>query len=491
MSKEIVLALDQGSSSSRVLAVESSGRVLARVQKPLKAYYPKPGWVEHDAEEIFRTQTRALDEVLRALPRSANILGAGLAAQRSTVVLWDRETGKSPCRVPSWQDGRAVSVVAPLQGRQAEAHEKTGLYLTPYYSAPKIRWLLDHEPQARKLLDQGRLMIGPVSSYLIWRLTGGKVFAVDPSMAQRMMLFNLRTFDWDPDLLELFNIPRSCLPEIRPSAGTWGSFERLGRKIDLRACLGDQQSATLGLGGVCEGSSVANYGTGAFLLLNTGPRQHRIPGLLTSVGWSREGAPPVFLEEGTVHAAGTSFDWLRDNLGLLKKNSDIDRLCRASKRRVWALPAIGGLGAPRWDYQTRTAFFGLDSQTRPEDLVRGVAEGLAFFISDIAGAMRGGGLQLREVRASGGLSRISYLIQFQADLLGLPITRCREAEVTALGAASLAVEAAGASWAGKLRGTAEDRKFEPLLPGAEAEALRQNWKAFVEAQVALSRLVRN
>lgn len=491
MSKGIVLALDQGSSSSRVLAVESSGRVLARVQRPLKAHYPKPGWVEHDAEEIFRTQTRALDEILKGLPASANIVGAGLAAQRSTVVLWDRETGKAPCRVPSWQDGRAVSVVAPLQGRQAEAHEKTGLYLTPYYSAPKIRWLLDHEPAARKLLDQGRLMIGPVSSYLIWRLTGGKVFAADPSMAQRMMLFNLRTFDWDPGLLELFNIPRACLPEIRPSAGAWGEIERCGRKFELRACLGDQQSATLGLGGVSEGSSVANYGTGAFLLLNTGARQHRIPGLLTSVGWSREGAPPVFLEEGTVHAAGTSFDWLRDNLGLLKKNSDIDRLCRASKRRVWALPAIGGLGAPRWDYQTRTAFFGLDSQTRPEDLVRGVAEGLAFFISDIAGAMRGGGLQLREVRASGGLSRVSYLLQFQADLLGLPITRCREAEVTALGAASLAVEAAGESWAGRLRGTAEDRTFEPKLPGPEAEGLRQNWKAFVSAQVALSRLVRS
>lgn len=491
MSRDVVIALDQGSSSSRALAVDSRGRVLSRAQHRLVSHYPKPGWVEYDAENIYRTQSRALDEVLRGLPSSAKVAAVGLAAQRSTVVLWDRRTGKAACRVPSWQDGRAAAVVAPLQNRQASAHEKTGLYLTPYYSAPKIRWLLDNAPAARRLLDAGRLMIGPVSTYLLWRFTGGEVFAADPSMAQRTMLFNIRTFDWDPELLALFRVPRECLPAIRPSAGAWGSFERGGRRLDVRACLGDQQSATLGLGGSAEGSLVANYGTGAFLLLNTGSRQHRIPGLLTSVGWSREGGEPAFLEEGTVHAAGTSFDWLRDNLGLLKDSSDIDRLCRASKRRIWALPAIGGLGAPRWDYQTRTAFFGLDSQTRPEDLIRGVAEGLAFLLADIAGAMRGGGLELRDARASGGLSRVSYLLQFQADLLGLPITRCREAEVTALGAASLAAEAAGAPWAGRLRVAAGDRRFEPTMPAAEAEGLRADWKAFVDSQAALSRLVRN
>jgi glycerol kinase len=235
------------------------------------------------------------------------------------------------------------------------------------------------------------------------------------------------------------------------------------------------------------GSSIVNYGTGAFFLHNTGEAQHRIPGLLTSVGWKLAGKPPCFLQEGTVHAAGSSFDWLRDNLGLLKKGADVDRLCRGSKERVLALQAIGGLGAPRWDYQTKTAFFGLTSRTRAPDLVRAVTEGVAFLISDIVAAMRAGGLSPGSVRAAGGLSRVAYLLQFQSDLLGLELVRYREAEATAMGVASLAAEAAGAPWAAKLRRPRADRVFKPRMPREEAAKLVADWTAFVSAQAALSR----
>lgn len=487
---ELVIALDQGSSSSRALAIDSRGRVAARAQFPIKTFHSKAGFFEHDPLDIARTQERALDQVLAKIPRSAKVLGLGIACQRSTVVFWDRRTGKPAARAPSWRDGRAAGLVAALQERQAEAHEITGLYLTPYYSAPKMRWFMDHVAPARRLLDAGRLMAGPVSAYLVWRLTRGRVFAADPSTAQRMMLLNLRSLEWDQTMLGMFGIPRDILPGIFPSAGDWGMVERRGRRIPILACLGDQQSAVVGLGGMEAGSTIANYGTGAFLLHNTGILQHRIPGLLTSVGWKAGGRPACFLQEGTVHAAGASFDWLRENLGLIRRGSDIDGLCRASKQRLLALPAIGGLGAPRWDYATRTAFFGMSSETKAADIVRAVAEGTAFLISDIAQAMRSGGLELGTVRASGGLSRVNHLMQFQSDVLGLELRRCRETEATALGVASLAAEAAGAPWAARLREAKSDRVFKPAMPREEAGRLLSAWSRFVAAQVALSREIR-
>jgi glycerol kinase len=484
---QAVLALDQGSSSSRVIAFDPRGRALQTAQRPVRTYHPQSGWIEHDALDLARTVERSLDEVLAALPRSTEVAGAGLACQRSTIVFWDKDTGKPAARAPSWQDGRAAAVVAPLQPKQGEAHERTGLYLTPYYSAPKIRWFLDHSPQVRRLADAGRLLAGPVSTWLVWRLTKGEVFAADPTTAQRTMLLNLRTLDWDPEMLSLFGLSRELLPQVRPSAGDWGVIARGGRRVRLLAALGDQQAAALGLGGRPEGASVANYGTGAFFLHNTGQRQRRIPGLLTSVAWQAAGAPAAFLQEGTVHAAGTSFDWLRDTVGILKSSAELDALMRASKHRVWALPAIGGLGAPRWDYKTRTAFFGLTSQTGRAELVRGVAEGLAFLVADIVAAMRAGGVDPRQARVSGGLSRVNALMQFQADLLGVPLSRCAEGEATALGAASLAAEAAGASWAARLAQPRVDKVFEPRMSSAEASALHAQWRAFVDAQVALSR----
>ncbi|MDD5657256.1 MAG: FGGY family carbohydrate kinase [Elusimicrobia bacterium] len=487
MSREVVVALDQGSSTSRALAIDSRGRVVARAQQPLRVFYPKAGWVEHDPLELARTQERALDAVLAKLPRATRVLGIGIASQRSTIVFWDRKTGQPAARAPSWQDGRASCVTAPLQGRQAEVFERTGLYLTPYYSAPKIRWFLDNEPSVRRLADEGRLLAAPVSTFLVWRLTKGEVLAADPSLAQRTLLLDLRTLDWDPEMLALFGVPRDVLPSVFSSVGDWGCVAREGRRMPILACLGDQQAAAVGLGAMAPGASVANYGTGAFFLHNTGPVRHRVPGLLSSVGWKLGDQPAVFLQEGTVHAAGASFDWLRRNLGLFKSNADIDRLCRRSRQRIMALPAIGGLGAPRWDYATKTAFFGLTSQTRGADLVRAVAEGVAFLVADIVGALRAAGLRPGAVRASGGLARVASLMQFQSDLLGCEISRCAEREATALGAASLAAQAAGADWAGRLRQGRCDRVFRPAMPAEESGALLAAWAAFVKSQAALSR----
>ncbi|MBI3550663.1 MAG: glycerol kinase [Elusimicrobia bacterium] len=484
--KEAIIALDQGSSSSRALVIGPGGKVGARAQHPIKTYNPQPGWFEHDAEEIWRTIDRSLDEALAALPKSTRVLCAGLTTQRSTFVLWDSKTGKSLCRAPSWQDGRAGEVVESVRDRQLEIHERTGLYLTPYYSAPKLRWLIDRHPAVKKALDAGRLRAGPVGTYLLYRLTRGEVFAADPSLAQRMMLFNIRSLDWDERALETFGVPREILPSIRASADHYGEIERRGRKIPVTALLGDQQAASLGLGGEEAGSGVLNYGTGAFFLLNTGQEQHRIPGLLTSVAWQRHGQRCQYFQEGTVHAAGSSFQWLQDSLGVLSGLGKIDATCRRSKQRILALNAVGGLGAPRWDYTTFTTFLGMNSRTCPEDFVRAVAEGVAFLISDIVFAARRAGLSVKSTRASGGLSRVDYLMQFQADILQSDIIQVKEAEATALGIASLAAEEAGAHWAAGLRADGGGKTFSPKMPAEQSAKLSEGWRLFVESQQKLS-----
>jgi glycerol kinase len=485
---EVVVAVDQGSSSSRALAFDPKGRVLARAQLPIRAFTPKPGWVEHDALDIARTVEAVLDAVLDELPAKSLVVGAGLAAQRSTVVLWDSASGRPAAGAPSWMDGRASAVLESLQSQpelQREVHEKTGLYLTPYYSAPKIQHLLQHEPKARALAEAGRLRVGPVSTYLLWRLSKGEVFRVDPAMAQRMMLYDIRKGDFDERLMALFGVERESLPEPAPTAGLWLQMRRRGRSFPLLAVMGDQQSAALGQGGCEAGIGVLNYGTGAFFLLHTGEALHHIPGLLSSVAWQRRGRPCDYFLEGTVHAAGTSFKWLKNNFGLLKDVRGVDSACRRSGHRLFALQAIGGLGAPRWDYQTPSVLLGMRSKTRSEDVVRAVTESIALLMSDIVAAARRSRLDIRELRASGGLARIDYLLQFQADLLQKPIARLRQSEATALGVASLAAEEADMDWAARLRSGSSDRTFSPVMEAGKAEALVQGWGRFVSAQQEL------
>lgn len=485
-SRPLVLALDQGSSSSRAVLFDLSGRVVASARRPVRTARPRAGWAQHDPEELLRSMERSLDAVLSAAPPKAEILCAGLAVQRSTVVFLDKGSRRPLSTAPSWMDGRAAELVGPLQRRQAEVHARTGLYLTPYYSAPKIRWYLDHDPQVRAAARAGRLLACPVSTFLAMRLAGAAP-AADPTCAQRMLLMDLDAQTWDGVLLSMFGLPKGLLPDIRPSAGEWGVIARRGRRIPLRACVGDQQSAAVGLGVDHPGGTVANYGTGAFLLRHTGAQARRVPGLLTSAGPSDARSRSYFLE-GTVHAAGTSFEWLRDNFGFLKDASGLDEAFRKSGRRVLCLPAIGGLGAPRWDYVTKTSWFGLDAKTTGHDIVRGTAEGLCSLIADSGDAMRGAGFPVERALAAGGLSRSAAMMSFQADILGARIERRREVEATALGAAVLAARACGANASGMTKAPVE-KVFAPKMRPARRLKLRADWARFVESAQRLSRAV--
>ena len=487
---EVIVALDQGSSSSRALAFDVRGRELAKAQRPLWTLHTAHGRMEHDPDELLRGQKAALEELLRKLGRRKP-KAIGLAAQRSTILFWDRKTGRPVGRALSWQDGRAGPITDALAERRAEAYEKTGLVLTPYYSAGKIAWALKNWPAVRRLADQGRLAVGPVTTFLVWHLTKGEVFAADPTMAQRTLLFNLGTMDWDADLLKWFGVPREALPMIRPSYGDWGRLAGSGdgAGIPIAAALGDQQSAVIGLGVRAPAEGVLNYGTGAFFLLNTGAEKPVVPGLLRSVALQKPGGSATFLLEGTVHAAGTSFDWLRENLGLLKSTSEVDKLCKLSAKggkRVLSLNAIGGLGAPRWDYQTFAGLVGLTSQTGKEDVVRGVTEGIAFLIADIVQAIRGSGFGIQSVRCSGGLSRIDYLVQFQSELLQMPVARCAEKEATALGAAALAAEASGAAPLDSFPPAPAEKTFKPALKADDARRLLEGWSRFAQGMQGLS-----
>ncbi|MBI5596679.1 MAG: glycerol kinase [Elusimicrobia bacterium] len=488
--RQVVIALDQGSSSSRALAFDERGRTAAWAQRPVRTRYPSPGRVEHDAMDLARTLEGALDTALDALPRATEEAALGLSCQRSTVVLWDADSGKPVLPAPSWQDARAAAWLAPLAGDrdlQERVHAKTGLYLNPYYSAPKVRMLLEESAEARRLAASGRLRIGPVSTWVLWRLSKGEVFRADPTMAQRTLLFNLTTGDWDDELLSLFGVPRACLPALGPTAGDFGSFTRRGRTLRVTACIGDQQAAALGQGADEPGAGVLNYGTGAFFLLHTGTRLARVPGLLTSAAWQKAGEPCRYFLEGTVHAAGTSLDWLKTHLGLLDDPRRADAACRRSRRRILALPAIGGLGAPRWDYRTPTVFWGLAQDASKDDIVRGVVEGLAFLIADGVAAARAAGHAPSSFKAGGGLAALDHLVRFQADLLQQPLARLKEREATALGAASLAAEAAGLPWHGALRAQKAGKVFKPTMAAEEARRLHGAWDRFVRAQQELAR----
>lgn len=487
-SRDLLLALDQGSSSSRAVLFDLKGKIVALAQRPVRTRRPKAGWAEHDPLELARTLEASLDAALSTLGPKDRVLAAGLAVQRSTIVFCEKGTFKPAAPAPSWMDGRAAEFVAPLQERQGEVHGLSGLYATPYYSAPKIRWFLDREPKVRALADAGRLLCAPVSTFLAARLTKGAVVAADPTCAQRTLLMNLDAAAWDPGLLALFGLTAEILPSIRSSAGDWGVIERKGRTIPFLATVGDQQSAAIGLGAANEGDAVANYGTGAFLLRHTGPRPERAPGLLASAAATVGGLRGYYLE-GTVHAAGTSFEWLKDNLGLMKDAKAVDEAFKKSKRRVLMLPAIGGLGAPRWDYKTKTAFFGLDSQTTNHDLVRATAEGLCLLLADAAAVMTASGSPVTRARVAGGLSRADGMMAFQADALGATLERRKEVEATALGAAILAAKAAGLPDPERMADSRVEKTFQPKSDEAARARRRAEWTAFVEATQRLSREV--
>ena len=502
-----ILALDQGTTSSRALLFDRAGAVVAVAQREFRQSFPHAGWVEHDAQEIWRTQLAVAREVLAKAQISSDqvadqIASIGITNQRETTVLWDRKTGEPLAPAIVWQDRRTAGRCDALraQGKEALIQKKTGLLLDAYFSASKLQWLLDHVPGARQRVEAGELAFGTIDSWLLWKLTGGRVHATDASNASRTMLFNIHTLAWDDEMLRLFNVPRSVLPQVVPSSGELGLTDArlLGAAIPITGMAGDQQAATFGQACFHPGMAKTTYGTGCFMLMNTGPvapRSHHR--LLGTVAWAGPGvgdskrlqtSQACYALEGSVFMGGATVQWLRDGLQIIDSAQDVEALANSvvDTQDVYLVPAFAGLGAPHWDAYARGALVGMTRGTGRGHLARAALEAIALQVADVLHAMRAdSGLALREMRVDGGACCNDLLMQMQADFTGVPVLRPRVTETTALGAAYLAGLAVG-FWSGADEISAQwqvERRFEPRLSEAAREAKGARW----QQAVALSR----
>jgi len=477
---DALLALDQGTSSSRAVVFGRDGRLLAVAQRELTQHFPQPGWVEHDAAEIWESQIACAREALaKAGVKAAAI---GITNQRETVVLWDRKTGVPLHKALVWQDRRTAAFCEDLKQRGLEprVRELTGLLLDPYFSATKLRWLLDNVPGARERAERGELAFGTVDSWLLWKLTDGTVHATDASNASRTLLFDIHRGDWSDELLGLFGIPRALLPEVRPSAGVFGQAAEFG--IPISGIAGDQQAALFGQAALQAGQAKNTYGTGCFLLMHTGAQARTsTQGLLTTRAAQLDAAPQYALE-GSVFVGGAVVQWLRDGLHAVQASSEVQALALSvpDAAGVMFVPAFAGLGAPYWRPDARGAILGLTRGTTQAHIARAALESIAFQSAAVLAAMNadvGAAERLTELRVDGGASANDLLMQFQADLLGIPVLRPKVIETTALGAALLAGLGAGvyaspeeidAIWQ-------LDRAFEPSMSRDEAGERLMQW----------------
>ncbi len=482
--KKYLLALDQGTTSSRAIVFDRRGRVVAVAQREFTQHYPQPGWVEHDAEEIWSTQLRTAKEALRrAGATAADVVAIGITNQRETTVVWDRRTGKPVGRAIVWQDRRTAGFCDQLKARGAESmiRHKTGLVVDAYFSATKLRWILQHTPGAKALAKAGHLAFGTIDSWLLWKLTEGRVHATDVSNASRTMLYDITRGTWDDELLKLFGVPASVLPEVRPSSGLFGETRLLGGSLPISGIAGDQQAALFGQVCTKPGMVKNTYGTGCFMLMHTGTKRIASGNnLLTTVAWQLGDAAPEFAVEGSVFIAGAVVQWLRDGLGIIRKSSEIEALAAQvpDTGGVHLVPAFAGLGAPHWDPHARGLISGLTRGTTRAHIARAALEGIAFQVADILQAMQSdAGVRLRELRVDGGASTNNLLMQFQADLLGVPVVRPRVTETTALGAAYLAGLGAGL-WGAPSEIASQwraERRFESTLKPARRRELMAGW----------------
>jgi len=486
-----VLALDQGTTSSRAILFDREGVIRASAQREFRQIFPQPGWVEHDALEIWETQSGVLHEVMaKARIEPADIAAVGIANQRETTLVWERSTGRPIANAIVWQDRRTAARCDAL--RAANKSElfarKTGLVLDAYFSGTKLQWLLDEVPGARVRAQRGELAFGTIDTWLVWQLTEGRVHCTDPSNASRTLLFNIHTGDWDDELLALLDVPRSVLPRIVPSSGVCGTTRINGTDIPIAGIAGDQQAALFGQGCLTPGMAKNTYGTGCFLLLNTGRNavaSHNH--LLTTVAWQRNGATDYALE-GSVFIGGAVVQWLRDGLNMIRNAAEVEALASSvpDNGGVYLVPAFAGLGAPHWDAYARGSIFGLTRGTTGGHVARAALEAIAFQSADVLAAMeRDAGITLTELRVDGGAAANNLLMQFQADLLGVPVVRPRVLETTALGAAYLAGLATG-YWASADDVAANrqiDRRFEPSAARERISGMRADWeKAIARAK---------
>ncbi|MFG6464392.1 glycerol kinase GlpK [Roseateles sp. DXS20W] len=483
---DALLALDQGTSSSRALVFDRSGRLLAAAQRELTQHFPQPGWVEHDAAEIWEGQLAcAREAIAKAGVKPAAI---GITNQRETVVLWDRRTGQPLHKALVWQDRRTAEFCEDLkrQGLEPRIRALTGLVLDPYFSATKLRWLLDHVDGARARAERGELAFGTVDSWLLWKLTDGQVHATDASNASRTLLFDIHRGDWSDELLGIFGIPRALLPEVRPSAGAFGTAAEFGAPI--AGIAGDQQAALFGQAALAPGQAKNTYGTGCFLLMHTGAQARSSAHGLITTRAAQVGAVPQFALEGSVFVGGAVVQWLRDGLGLIRSSAEVQALAESvpDSGGVTLVPAFAGLGAPHWRADARGALVGLTRGSTRGHIARAAVESIAFQSAELLQAMQNDGAALTELRVDGGASANDLLMQFQADLLGLPVLRPKVIETTALGAALLAGIGAGVYGSPEEVGSIWqlDRAFEPRMSRDEAGARLAQWDRAVRQVLA-------
>jgi len=486
---DYVLALDQGTTSSRAMLFDARARVCAVAQQEFAQHFPKPGWVEHDAEDIWRTQIACARQVLNeAGVPVAQVRALGITNQRETTVLWDRRTGVPLAPAIVWQDRRTARHCDTLraQGHAGRIRASTGLELDAYFSATKLAWLLDTVPDARERAARGELAFGTIDSWLVWHLTGGARHITDISNAARTMLFDITREQWDASLLDLFDIPRSVLPEVVDSSAVVGHCEAslFGEAIPIAGIAGDQQAATFGQACLKPGMAKNTYGTGCFLTVNTGrqpvPSSHR---LLSTVAWRRNGQTDYLLE-GSVFMAGAVVQWLRDGLGIIRSAAEIESLAAQvpDSGEVVMVPAFAGLGAPHWDAYARGSLMGMTRGTTAAHIARAALESVAMQNMDLLTAMAADGAPVHELRVDGGMTRNALLMQLQADLLGVPVVRPEMVETTVLGAAFLAGRAVGvwpddASLAEHWRA---DQVFEPTASDDWREGIRHRWHKAIE-----------
>jgi glycerol kinase len=485
-----ILALDEGTTSARAIVFDAAGGIRAVAQREFTQHFPQPGWVEHDAEEIWSRQLMVAQEAIQqAKVRPGDIAAIGITNQRETAVVWERQSGRPIANAIVWQDRRTAPLCARLKadGCEPMIQEKTGLVIDAYFSASKVAWMLDNVPGARQQAEAGQLAFGTIDTWLIWKLTNGERHITDASNASRTMLLNIHTGRWDEELLRLFKIPASMLPEVRASSEVYGqtaAAHGLG-SIAIAGIAGDQQAALFGQACHAPGQTKTTYGTGCFMLQCTGtkamPSRQR---MLTTVAW-KVGGTLTYALEGSVFIGGAVVQWLRDGLGLIASSTEVGALARSvpDNGGVFFVPAFAGLGAPHWDPDARGLLIGLTRGTTKGHIARAALESIAFQVADLVEAMRrDSGLALPEMRVDGGATRADLLMQFQADLLGVPLVRPVVTETTALGAAYLAGLAVG-FWknVGEIGQQQKiEKRFTPQMSPREAEQRRSRWKEAVE-----------
>ncbi|MGI8827617.1 MAG: glycerol kinase GlpK [Chloroflexota bacterium] len=490
MADKHILALDQGTTSSRAIIFNHEGRVETSVNEEFTQHYPRPGWVEHDPEDIWKTQMNCAKKVMQEQKLSASDIAAiGVTNQRETTVVWEKGTGKPVCNAIVWQDRRSAEFCDRLkrEGWEQRIREKTGLVVDAYFSGTKVNWILNNVDGAKQRAENGELLFGTVDSFLIYRLTGGKVHVTDYSNASRTMLFNIHALEWDDELLTELGIPRSMLPEVKPSSGVFGETDQefFGGAIKIAGDAGDQQAATFGQACYDAGMVKNTYGTGNFMLMNTGekPRESK-SGLLTTIAWGI-GDKVVYCLEGSIFITGAAVQWLRDELKIIGSAAETEELAMSvpDTGGVYMVPAFAGLGAPYWDQYARGTIVGMTRGTGRSEIVRAALESVAYQSRDVLEAMRGdSGLEIKDIRVDGGMVANDFLMQFQADITDTRVERPVVAETTALGAAYLAGLAVG-YWDTQdeiRQNWAMNKAFDPHMEQAEREKLYADWKRAVE-----------